>query len=528
MKKFFKSLALPFIAIYQKITQFMAYFRRIFKPFAAYVYESSDLLVRNGLNAYSTFLQRFSAYRQHHDKKYFYVLFRHSIYFFLFVMALIIIGVNYLFIVPVGSSAVITRYGEFVREVDSGLNIIFPIVERYYIVNSGNLFEETFGFEQGPEVYNRSQFNTQEQYVRNQYEAQIKQAELDSDRPFSERGDLFTEMNRRQRLTHDYIRRSMAPPVAPTTQAISQRIQQEQQIIQNTQRANITLDGKVPNPSEIKFLTGDLGIITMKWTIQYKIVNASKYLFNSRDVQLNIHDIALSQMNGVVGGMPYDKVITNGRKTIEAQVKERTQIILDKFDVGIQITQVIILDALPPQETLFAFNEVNSAAQDMERYIYQGQYEYMSKIPQAKGSAMKLVADANAYATVTVNKALGETGRFSVVNTEYKKAPKLIEDRMYIAAMEALLKITPHLILDKNAKGIFPLLFSGQQNIPAVDPLVSQTPEQKLINNLQQMGVPMGGITRAEAPSANNNAAPTASPANIPLEQAGIIKPIPR
>ncbi|WP_367607530.1 FtsH protease activity modulator HflK [Legionella sp. W05-934-2] len=518
MKQLLNALAKPFIYIYQKACKLFAWIARIWTTVSKYCYDSADYIVRNLIESYGRFLNRFRAYREKHSRSYFLRLFRHFTYIFLTVMILVIILLNYLFIVPVGSSAIITRFGQFNREVESGLNFVFPVIERYYIVNTGNLFEETFGFKQGQPVAKRLQLDPQEQFAAQEYEASVLQAELDANTAFSEKGDFFSEMNRRQRLTHDYIRRNLAPPVEPSNQEIIQRLQQKEQTLEELRAQQISVDGKIPVENEMKFLTGDLNLVLLQWTLQYHISNGSQYLFNSRDVQKNVHDFAQAMMNEVIGELSFNEIVTSGRKEIEKQVLTRTQALIDRLQLGVRIDQVIILNALPPKQVVFAFNEVNKAAQDLERFTYEGEYKYMTRIPKAKGTAKRIISEAEAYATKVVNQAMGQTGRFSLILKEYQVAPTITQDRMYLDSIEQVIKDTPLIILDDKANGIFPLLMPslGQKQDASPPGRIKGSMQQQLQRILEKAGLQQP-LHQATTPAANSGQQPvtkTPSPTN--------------
>ena len=450
----FAALHRIWITVFQKIL-------KIWRPVADYTYKSSDYMVKTNIETYRTFLNHFRVFKKNNNKHLWYKLTVYFLCLSLFVVGLTLFATYYLFLVPVGSSAVVTRFGKFTREVESGLNAVFPLIERYYIVNTGNLMEEPFGFRQGPRLLTPEQFNPQEKYVSTQYEAKLLRSESDAESPFSARGNFLHNMSRAQRLTHDYLRQKVAPPQDKSTQGILRSIQQKEAAIVKTKQANISLDGKIPVPSEMLFLTGDLGLIEMQWVLQYHIRNGQKYLFNSRDVSENIRDIAMAKMNEVIGETIFNNVMTTGRSEVENKVLLRTQKMLDSYNVGIKITQVIILNALPTPQVIAALNEVNKAAQDLERFRFQGEYDYMKTIPKAFGEATKIKRIAEAYALRIVNQALGETGRFSMVRVQYEKSPQTTKDRLYIVTMQEILRQTPNIILDKDAKGILPIFLNG-------------------------------------------------------------------
>lgn len=187
MKKIFFAMLQPFTIIFQFVVILSKKLSKIFAVIAVYTYGASDLLIRNCLECYRTFIKniksrqiKFARYLSYQGLCRFAAALA-TILVFLYVVA------NCLFIVPVGSSAVITRFGAYVREVESGLNIIIPIAERYFIVNTGNLMEETFGFIQGPLQLTKERFNPQENFVTRHYETDILQSEQDAEQPLQKK-----------------------------------------------------------------------------------------------------------------------------------------------------------------------------------------------------------------------------------------------------------------------------------------------------------------------------------------------------
>lgn len=356
----------------------------------------------------------------------------------------------YFFVIPVGSNGVVTRFGAYNREVDSGLHYRFPFIERYYIVDTYNLMEETFGFIQPNTPEEDPGMTPEERYVL-QYDATITNAERDMGNFFSNRGNILDSLNQRQRLPHDYLRKKFFPKKGTTQLA---QLAATNKNIPPASRI-------VPNYDEMKMVTADLNIIYITWSLQYKIKDARQYLFNSRDVVRNIRDIGQSMMNETVGDTLFMDLISTGREKVEAAVTKKTQKWLDDYGVGILVSKVIILDALPPKEVIHAFNEVNNAAQEMERMIYEAEIGYLTVIPEAYGEADRLKLDAKAYAVKIINEAMGEAGRFSSILNQYSLYPQITNDRLYIEAMSALFNKVPNTIVDSKVNALLPILLGN-------------------------------------------------------------------
>lgn len=209
---------------------------------------------------------------------------------------------------------------------------------------------------------------------------------------------------------------------------------------------------------ESLMLTGDLNVADVEWTVKYRIKDSAKFLFGAREVSRNIRDVSMSIMRRVVGDRRVGDVLTVGRVEIAEQVKVLMQELLDTYDIGIQIEQVLLQDVNPPDAVKPAFNEVNAAKQEQEQAINMAEREYNKVIPASRGKADQVIADAEAYAVDKINRASGDASRFDSIYKEYSRAPQITKTRMYLETVEKVFRKTDQLILvDKEIKGLLPM-----------------------------------------------------------------------
>ena len=215
---------------------------------------------------------------------------------------------------------------------------------------------------------------------------------------------------------------------------------------------------------ESLMLTGDLNILDVRWIVQFKVNDAIKLLFNTRDPQDNIRDIAEVVMRRLVGDYRVDEVLTTKREEINDLAQIEMQKILDNYQTGIQIVTVKLQDVNPADEVKPAFNEVNEAKQEKERAINQAWEAYNKTIPKARGGAQKTIREAEGYQLDKVNRAKGEAERFLATWAEYKKAPQITQKRLYLETMmEVLPRAKEKYIIDPEQSSILPLLNLGQR-----------------------------------------------------------------
>ncbi|MGA2403808.1 MAG: FtsH protease activity modulator HflK [Syntrophobacteraceae bacterium] len=209
---------------------------------------------------------------------------------------------------------------------------------------------------------------------------------------------------------------------------------------------------------ESLMLSGDLNVVNLQWTVQYKIKDPVEYLFKVSGVEATLDDISESVTRRIVGNRYSDEVLTVGRASIADQCKVEIQEIMDLYRTGLQIVAVKLQNANPPNPVKPAFNEVNEARQEKERMINEAQQAYNQKIPRAGGEARQTVTQAEGYALERVNRSEGEAKRFLDILAEYQKAPEVTRRRMYLDSFEALMGRVDHLfVVDESQKNILPL-----------------------------------------------------------------------
>jgi membrane protease subunit HflK len=215
--------------------------------------------------------------------------------------------------------------------------------------------------------------------------------------------------------------------------------------------------------NESVMLTGDLNVAEVEWSVQYQITNAKNYLFNVKEPVATLRDVSEAAVRAVVGDHSVDEVITTGRVQVATQAQVLLQEILDRYEVGITILQLVPQDVTPPDPVKAAFNEVNEAIQEKETLENEAEAEYNRAIPLAKGQAEQLIAEAEGYALERVNQARGDVARFSAVLEEYRKAPDVTRQRLWLETLAEVLDRTGRrVVVDRDLKGMIPLLNLGE------------------------------------------------------------------
>lgn len=204
-------------------------------------------------------------------------------------------------------------------------------------------------------------------------------------------------------------------------------------------------------PTESLMLTDDENIVDLQFAVQYIRANPEDYLFFTRDPDQTVKDVAESAIREIVGKSKMDFVLYEGREEIAVNAKSLMQGVLDSYRTGITVSQVTMQNAQPPEQVQAAFDDAVKANQDKERQKNEGQAYFNDVVPKAQGTAARLTQEAEGYKQRVIAAAEGESSRFDQVLKEYRKAPRVMRDRLYLDAMEEVLSNTTKVIIDQKS-----------------------------------------------------------------------------
>jgi len=195
-------------------------------------------------------------------------------------------------------------------------------------------------------------------------------------------------------------------------------------------------------------LTEDENIVSISFAIQYDIKDASDYIFNLRDPEVTVSQSGESAIREVMGQNTMDFIITEGRTKVAEDTKGLLQTVLDTYGAGVNILSLNILEAQPPEQVQDAFSDAIKAREDEQRYINEAEAYRNEIIPLARGKAKQMLEQAIAYKVKLINAAEGEASRFTQLYNEYKKAPSVTKERLYLEAVESVLSNSSKVMVD--------------------------------------------------------------------------------
>jgi membrane protease subunit HflK len=229
---------------------------------------------------------------------------------------------------------------------------------------------------------------------------------------------------------------------------------------QRTAEIGFAMQGQTvsDNPAESLMITGDRNIVDVHFRIYYNISNVMHFAFNVREPDLAVRAVAESAMREVIGQRQLEAIITTDRAAVEQGVAQLMQQTLDGYEAGVQVLRVEILRAVAPQAVSEAFNDVLNARQDAE-----------TATNTANRDTARIINEAQAYRERVVREATGEAERFIAVHNEYRQAPQVTRDRLYIETMERVYHNGDTIILDQRGGAVPYLPLDGmvRRNAPA-------------------------------------------------------------
>lgn len=240
---------------------------------------------------------------------------------------------------------------------------------------------------------------------------------------------------------------------------------------------------------QVRMLTSDENIISVNFNVQYQVSDARKYLFSTSNPEDTLAQASEAAVRSVVGAHSMDDILTSpgdaaaaaealpagasstaaaapapvakapeqDRVTLQQQTRDALQRTLDGYEAGLIVTDVSFQNVAPPQEVKASFDDVNAAREDKQSSVNKA-YAYANQIvPQATGKASRIAAQADGYKAERIARATGDTERFNLLLKEYKAAPEVTRQRLWLETMEQVMATNPKVIDGSGGRNIINL-----------------------------------------------------------------------
>jgi len=220
-------------------------------------------------------------------------------------------------------------------------------------------------------------------------------------------------------------------------------------------------------PEEALMLTGEEsrvnGLVNADWVIQYRISNSYNYLFKVDDPEATLHSVTQAAYRRVVAAYPLDAILTDRKDDMQREILRDLQEIVNKYEMGVEITAVQLQDASPPDEVRDAFLDVTRSLEDKIAKTNEAERYRNEELPRAEGRAVAAVNEAEGYKERRVNEAFGTVARYMAIEVEYNNQPNVMRTRLYLEMIrEVMPNIEKIYFLDSSTGNLLEILHLGQ------------------------------------------------------------------
>lgn len=232
----------------------------------------------------------------------------------------------------------------------------------------------------------------------------------------------------------------------------------------------------------VRMLTRDENIVQVDFNVQYEVADPTRYLFSTRDPDETLKQAAESAVREVIGTGKLDAIMPDQRiepidgapaaanpsADLAQQARKVMQQTLDRYDAGLNVTVLNFQNVRPPQEVKDSFDDAISAREDRQRASNIADAYAKRVVPEARGEAARILAEALGYKAERIAKAEGDAERFNLIATEYRAAPEVTRKRLYLETVQQVVSRTPKVIDMTSGKNILYVPAPGGQ--PAATP----------------------------------------------------------
>ncbi|MCL6361593.1 FtsH protease activity modulator HflK [Pectobacterium polaris] len=204
-------------------------------------------------------------------------------------------------------------------------------------------------------------------------------------------------------------------------------------------------------------LTSDENVVRVEMNVQYRVTQPEQYLFSVTNADDSLRQATDSALRGVIGKYTMDKILTEGRTIVRTDTQRVLEETVRPYNMGITLLDVNFQTARPPEEVKAAFDDAIAARENEQQYIREAEAYANEVQPRANGQAQRILEESRAYKTRTVLEAQGEVARFARVLPEYKAAPEITRERLYIETMERVLSHTRKVLVNDKGSNLMVL-----------------------------------------------------------------------
>ena len=200
-------------------------------------------------------------------------------------------------------------------------------------------------------------------------------------------------------------------------------------------------------------LSGDQNMTELTATVHYRLSKPEDFIFRHIDAETTVRTATESVLHGVISSTPLDEVLTTSRRQAEARAKKELQDRLNRYQSGVEVLQVKLLEVHPSVEVVDAFRDVSGAFEEKNRLVNEAEAYRNEQVALARGQAEARLKNAAGYSAGKKNRAAGDASRFTQFEAAFRSAPGPTETRLYLETMETILPGRKKMIVEGGKSG---------------------------------------------------------------------------
>lgn len=264
----------------------------------------------------------------------------------------------------------------------------------------------------------------------------------------------------------------------------------------------VNIEQTLSEKYEAEMLTKDENIVSVEVSAFYRVADPRAYLFNVVKPLQSLQEAMRSATRQVVGSTTLDNILTTGREAARERVNDKLVKILDVYQTGYELVNVNLQDVRPPKQVINAFDDVNKAREDKDRFINEAG-AYMKKVTSiVQGQVQQILRKARADSEQMVANASAGVAGYLAVLPEYESAPVVTRERMYLETIQSILSKSSKVLLD--TKGSNNMMYIPLDKLLSLQKMTEQAKlDSKQMKESESQNSPMADTPEERRPTRN-------------------------
>jgi membrane protease subunit HflK len=199
--------------------------------------------------------------------------------------------------------------------------------------------------------------------------------------------------------------------------------------------------------SDSPLLCGDHSMVAVEAVLHYRVSDPLLFAFHTDDPEAAMVQVGRSQLVRDVGHQSQDAVLASERSELEQRVREATQRVADKAELGVEVLEVHLASVQAPAAVAASYLDVISADEEKSTLVNEAEAYAARVLPMAFGEATARVLAAEGEALRSAARAHGRVERMKALHQGVEISSTTTRYRLYTEAVERALEGRPLVLL---------------------------------------------------------------------------------